>query len=118
MTTFSQDEKVPMQIRPGASFHRTIILKDDSGASKDLTGYSYFCQIRSEPAGALLAGMAVVVTAVVGMVEFSLTKTLTLLVGEVGGVYDVIEQLDSDPEGTTNWLFGGNVEVLPTVTEV
>jgi hypothetical protein len=118
MTTFTQQDKVPMAIRPGASFHRTIIIKDNAGAVKNLTGFSYFCQVRTEPGGPLLASMMIVVTAAAGMVEFSLTLDQTKVIGETGGVYDIIEQQDSNPQGATNWLFGGNIELLPTVTEV
>jgi len=118
MTTFTPQNQVPMVIRPGVSFYRTIILQDDSGNVKDLTGFSYFCQVRTESGGALLAAMAVDVTAAQGRVDFSLSLDNTKLIGETGGVYDVIEQEDADPQGNTNYLFGGNVEVLPTVTEV
>lgn len=118
MATLTSQDKVPMVIRPGASFNRTILLKDDSGNLKNLTGYSYFCEIRTKPGGDLLATMTSVVTAAQGRVDFSLSLDNTKKIGFTGGVYDVIEQKDSDPQGSTNVLFSGTVQVLPTVTQV
>ncbi len=118
MTTYTDKDKVPMIIRPGASFNRTMILKDDSGNLKNLTGFSYFCEIRSKAAGTLIAAMTVVVTAALGRVDFSLTLDQTKEIGKSAGVYDVIEQKDADPQANTHRLFGGTVTVEPTVTAV
>lgn len=118
MAALTPQDKVPMVIRPGISFNRTIVLKDNNGNPINLTGFSYFCEVRTKPGGDLLATMSAVVTAAQGRVDFSLSLDNTKKIGFNGGVYDVIEQKDSDPQANTSFLFGGTVQILPSVTQV
>lgn len=116
--TYTSKDKVPMRIFTGVRNSWQISMFNDDGSPLNATGFSYFCQIRDKPGGKLLASMVIDLSQIaVGVFTMSLTAANTALIGARAGVYDILQQENATPTNVVR-LFGGEVEIVPVITEV
>lgn len=117
-TTFTSKESVPMRIYSGVVNSWQISMFNDDGTPLNATGFSYFCQVRDEPGGKLLASMSIDLTNIAtGVFTMSLSAANSALIGTRSGVYDILQREVATPTNVVR-LFGGDSEIIPVSTEI
>jgi hypothetical protein len=116
--TYTSKDEVPMRIWAGVLNTWRLAMFNDDGSVLNATGYVYYCQVRDEPGGNLLAQLAMDLDHVnIGIVTMTLSKTDSVNLGVRSGVYDVLQEETATPTNLTR-LYGGTVEIIPVITEV
>ena len=113
--TVSRDA-VPWKIYEGTKNTRTCAFKENDGVTaKDLTGYTYHCQIRDSAGGNLIVTGTITTTHASGIVSITIPAATSF--GVCSAVFDLLQVEDAD---STNLLLvlRGECEIVPTVTEV
>jgi len=109
-------DAVPWKIYEGTRNTRTCAFKENDGVTaKDLTGYTYHCQVRDRAGGKLLVTCTITTTHASGLVSIEIPKTTDL--GVRAAVYDLLQIEDAD-ETNLLLVLRGACEIVPTVTEV
>ena len=111
-------DAVPWIIEIGKKNERTLTITETDESPKDLTGYSFFCEIRARGGGRLLVTVSVDETDIAtGVVILEVSKEAGEAVGRIKGVYSVMMQEDADKPNTI-CLFRGDVTFIKLATEV
>lgn len=106
-------------IEQGATWRTTLTVKDATGTTVDLTGYTARMQIRPsvESTTVLLelntTGSGITVTGPAGQIALLITATATTGINWTGAVYDL--ELTA-PSGDVTRLLQGRVTLSPEVT--
>lgn len=107
--------KYDFDLAQGATFNRTLVIKDSTGTALDLTGNSLAGQIRTSVHSSTVAGTFdfVIVDAGGGTISMKMTSANTTLVPAQQCVYDV--EL-TQANGDIIRILAGYVNVLANVT--
>lgn len=108
-------EFVELQIEAGATFFSDVVVSDNNGSPKDLTGYTLAAQLRKSYYSTTATNFVLNVTnAVEGMVTMSISAANTSNIRPGRYVYDV--EMTHTSSGEVTRIFEGIVTVLPNVT--
>ena len=110
-------DKVPLRVMLGVKNDWINRFTNADGSAQDLTGWSYFCQLRDKPGGKLLGTLSFDLTNLAtGLVPMTISAANASLIGEGTGTFDVVRWEDADH---TNRLhsYGGDVEFILLSTE-
>ena len=108
------------KIKQGATIKRNYYLKDASGASKDLTGYTAKCEIRDKPGGNVILALTsspavgITITAESGLISIVITKSQSALFNFTVAEYDM-RVTDSSNEDT--YIAEGKVYLTSRITQ-
>lgn len=117
-TVYTSKENVPLRVFAGVKNSWTLEFVNDDGSAKDISGYSFYGQIRDRNGGRLLATLTFDESQLAdGILPFSISKADAEAIGGNSGVYDILQEEDADTTNVVR-LFGGDVEIVPTVTVV
>lgn len=117
-TVYASTEDVPLRVRAGVKNSWTLEFYNDDGTAKDMSGYTFYGQIRDRANGQNLADLVFDTSNLAsGILPFSLSKANSALIGAGQGVYDILQEEDADDTNLV-FLFGGGVEVIAVHTEV
>ena len=118
-TVFNSTEDVPLRIFAGVKNSWTLEFTEDDGETpKDMSGYSFYSQVRDRPGGDLLADLVFDKSSLTnGVLAISLSKTASEDVGADSGEYDILQEEDADTTNVVR-LFGGDVEIRKIVTVI
>lgn len=109
-----------IHIHQGENWTMTLTLKDENGAARNLTGYTGKMQIRDKPGGtvyeelATAPGSGMVIDAIYGEINLSLSMTETAALKIRNAVYDLF--IYNTTGATSTPLLKGNVIVEARVT--
>lgn len=107
--------KYDFDLHQGATFNRTIEVKDENGSAVDITGYTFASQIRTSALSGTVAGTftITITSASAGRVTMTMTAANAALVPAQQCVYDLEMTQDS---GDVVRLLEGYVNVIANVT--
>jgi len=117
-TVYTSTENVPLRVFVGVRNPWTLQVLNDDGTEKDLTGYTFYGQVRDKPGGRLLAEFTIDDSYLsTGVLPVELTKADSEAIGINGGVYDILQVEDADETNVLR-LFGGDVTTELVATEI
>lgn len=117
-TVYSSKEEVPLRVYAGVKNSWTLEFKNDDGSAKDISGYSFYGQVRDRTNGKTLADLDFDESQLAdGILPFSISKSDSENIGASAGVYDILQEEDADTTNVVR-LFGGEVEIVPIVTVI
>jgi hypothetical protein len=107
--------KYDLTLYQGATFDRTLEIKDSASAAVDITGYTFAAQIRTSALSGTVAGTfaVAIANASAGRITWEMSSTNTALVPAQQCVYD-LEMTKSN--GDVVRLLEGFVDVKANVT--
>lgn len=110
-------EFVELFIEQGASFSTDVVISDANGASKNLTDYSVYSQIRKSYYSTTFVNFDVGITDPLdGSVEINLSPEVTKTIQPGRYVYDVV--IKNNVTGEVTRIFEGVATILPQVTKI
>lgn len=114
MGTFADYSAASYDVRmtQGDTFIENLTFEDGEGSALDLSGYSFYSQIRRTADNGLVADFTIVITGETATVTRSLLPEITS--GLEGSYVHDFEW--EDPDGNVRTLLTGNFEIEPEVT--
>lgn len=107
-------EFVELQIEAGATFVTDIVVRDSSGASKNLANYSVRSQLRKSYYSSTAYDFSITISDTAnGEITMSMSAANTALIRPGRYVYDV----EIESSNTVTRIFEGIITVLPNVTK-
>lgn len=108
------------QLKQGADWALSVQLTDDNDVPISLSGYTAYCQFRTEPGGTVLmsansgTGGYIVIDAPNGEIGINLPASVTKELPAVELWYDLFIKNTS----VTQVVLNGRIEVVPAITEI
>jgi len=116
-----QDEQIfNTHLFKGCTWELALQYQDDAGEGQDLSGYAVAMMVRKNVDSDVLLSLTsspaagIVLTAVTGTIQITITATQAALFQANEIVYDVI--ISNATTGYKGYLVGGTIKVIRTVT--
>lgn len=116
MTT--NENSCPITIHTGVTWSLILTFREEEGGPViDVSGYDFVAQVRTRAGDVLLAEMSADQTgAANGEIVLSLSTAQTALLHPQKAKWDVLQVSQSEPETDRQYLFGGDVTIVRTIT--
>ena len=110
-------EGIPWTIYVGTKNTRTLTFTENDGSVKDLSGYTFYCQIREDFGGEIITDVDINTTNIaIGVILLVVGSVDSANVGLLAGVYDLLMEENAETDNVV-MVFQGKVSFSPIVVQ-